>query len=203
MTAAASVVVRFRHSSSDERLQLKWFAYAVSLLAFCLAIVVTVPFGSRGTARVAEDVTTYMFAALPMATGIAILKYRLYDIDRIINRTIVYGAVTALLGAGYLATVLVVQAVLPVADNSPVVVAASTLAVVALFRPLRGRIQSLVDRRFYRRRYDAERTVETFGARLRRQVDLEALSRELVAVASETMQPEHASLWLKPPGGKR
>ncbi|MGH2703058.1 MAG: hypothetical protein ACRDJ2_14955, partial [Actinomycetota bacterium] len=112
------------------------------------------------------------------------------------NRTIVYGTVTALLVGGYLAAVLLLQAVLPVADDSPVVVAASTLAVVALFRPLRKRVQATVDRRFYRSRYDAVRTVDTFGARLRRQIDLEALSEELIGVTRETMQPTHASLWL-------
>jgi hypothetical protein len=194
--SAAAVVVRFRHSSGDERAQLKWFAYAAIVLATCFAMVVTLPFGSRAWARGAEDAVTFMFAGLALATGVAILKFRLYAIDRIINRTLVYGALTVMLTFGYLISVIGLQAVLPVADDSPAVVAASTLAVVALFRPLRGRIQRLVDRRFYRRRYDAERTVESFGSRLRRQIDLEALSAELVAVTKETMQPEHASLWL-------
>lgn len=200
--SAAAVVVRFRRSSGDERAQLKWFAYAATVLATCFVIILTFPFGSRAWARVAEDVVTFMFAGLALATGVAILKFRLYAIDRIINRTLVYGALTVMLTSGYLVSVLGLQAVLPVADDSPAVVAASTLAVVALFRPLRRRIQRLVDRRFYRRRYDAERTVESFGSRMRRQVDLETLSAELVAVTRETMQPEHASLWLATEAGK-
>jgi len=192
--SAAAVVVRFRRSSGDERAQLKWFAYAATVLA--ASFVIIVPLGSGAWARFAQDVVTFMFAGLALATGIAILKFRLYAIDRIINRTLVYGALTVMLTFGYLISVLGLQAVLPVADDSPAVVAASTLAVVALFRPLRSRIQRLVDRRFYRRRYDAERTVESFGSRLKRQVDLEALSAELLTVTRETMQPEHASLWL-------
>ncbi|MGH2791169.1 MAG: hypothetical protein ACRDJ0_09360 [Actinomycetota bacterium] len=194
VASASAVVVRFRRSSGDERAQLKWFAYAATVLA--ASFVIIVPLGSGAWARFAQDVVTFMFAGLALATGIAILKFRLYAIDRIINRTLVYGALTVTLTFGYLVSVLGLQAVLPVADDSPAVVAASTLAVVALFRPLRSRIQHLVDRRFYRRRYDAERTVESFGSRLRRQIDLEALSAELVAVTKETMQPEHASLWL-------
>ncbi len=134
-----------------------------------------------------------------MAAGIAILKYRLYEIDRIINKTLVYGVVTALLALGYAGLVLGIQSVLPgLARDSAPAVAASTLAMVGLFRPLRNQVQSFVDRRFYRRRYDAAKTIESFGSRLRQETDLDSLRSELLAVIGETMQPAHASLWFPP-----
>jgi hypothetical protein len=136
---------------------------------------------------------------LPIACGLAILKYRLYDIDRVVNKTLVYGALTAVLVAGYAVGVLVMQSVLPLPEDSEVAVATSTLAMAALFRPLRARIQALVDRRFYRARYDASHTIDSFGARLRNETDLDSLITDLINVVSGTVHPAHASLWLREP----
>jgi len=135
-------------------------------------------------------------AFLPVATGAAILRYRLYDVDRIVSRTLAYGLLTVLLGLGYAAVVLGLGGLLP--DSSSLVVAAATLAVAAVFQPLRRRVQAAVDRRFNRRRHDTARTIAAFSTRLRDQVDLDALHGELLAVVDQTMQPTHASLWLRP-----
>jgi hypothetical protein len=139
-------------------------------------------------------------ALLPLATGAAILRYRLYDLDRIISRTVAYGLLTALLGLGYAVVVLGLGRLLP--EGSSLVVAAATLAVAAVFQPLRRRIQQAVDRRFNRRRHDAGRIIEAFGARLRDQVDLDTLTAEVLAVVDQTMAPTRASLWLRPPAGR-
>ena len=206
VASAVAMVGRFRRSRGQERQQLKWFSSAASIVAFLFLLQVTVSFlnGSiedfRNTSfsqRLLQDAVTVSFAAIPVATGIAILRYRLYDIDRIINKTLVYGVVTVLLALGYLGGVLLAQAVLPVTDDSPALVAITTLAVVALFRPLRSRVQDLIDRRFYRRRYDAARTIESFGSRLRQETDLDSLRAELLGLVTDTMQPAHASLWLR------
>jgi hypothetical protein len=146
----------------------------------------------------AQVLTGLSFLALPIAVCIAILRYRLYDIDLIINRTLVYGVLTALLAVTYFFIVVAMQNAIPGADDSDLTIAGSTLAVAALFRPLRARIQSFIDRRFYRRKVDARRTLESFAARLRDEVDLDQLSSSLVAVVQETMQPAHASVWMPP-----
>jgi hypothetical protein len=147
------------------------------------------------------------FAGVPIAVGIAVLKYRLYNIDLLINRTLVYAVLTATLAAVYFGGVATVQAVFRVLtgqEQQPqLAVVASTLVIAALFNPLRGRIQSFIDRRFYRRKYDARKTLEAFSARLRDETDLEALSGELVGVVRETMQPAHLSMWLRPEADAR
>jgi hypothetical protein len=193
VAAVVSLVVRFRRSRGEERLQLKWFTFAAALLPVILL-------GDL----LPDAVNSVLFAVgislLPVAAGVAILRHRLYDIDRLINRTLVYGLVTALLGGVYGGVVLVGgQLFGGVGDDPPSwAVAGATLAVAALFRPARRRVQALVDRRFNRARYDAARTVEGFAARLRDQVDLDTLSAEVLAVATRTMQPTTASLWLRP-----
>jgi hypothetical protein len=199
LSALASLIVRFRRSRGDERQQLKWFTFAgVVVVVGWLAL------GILDAARWKLDIGyAVLLFLLPVAVGIAVLKYRLYDIDRIINKTLVYGAVTAVLLAGYTGAVLLIQALLPLPEESPATVAASTLAMAALFGPLRKRTQDFVDRRFYRARYDAVQTVERFGARLRHETDLESLTSDLVDVVARTVQPAHASVWLRAPSRVR
>jgi hypothetical protein len=196
VASAASLVVRFRHARGEERQQLKWFTFGTSGLVVLLAVQAAAP--TLG-ARVSNLVVAAALGAIPLAIGIAILRYRLYDIDRIINRTLVYGLLTVLLGAVYIAGVFGLGQLLnPVTGESALAVAASTLAVAALFQPARRRIQAVVDRRFNRRKYDAAETIDTFGARLRDQVDLDTVSTELLAVVDQTMQPTRVVLWLRP-----
>jgi hypothetical protein len=187
-----SLVVRFRRSRGVERQQLKWFAYAGVLVVLAALSTQVVP--SLG------NLPWVMVIALPVAVGIAILRYRLYDIDRLINRTLVYGLLTAILGLGYAGAVLILGQVFGGVREDPPswAVAGATLAAAALFRPARRRIQALVDRRFNRRKYDAARTVEAFTIRLRDEIDLAAISNELLAVVDQTMKPTQASLWLRP-----
>jgi hypothetical protein len=204
--AALSLVVRFHRSGETQRAQIKWLAYAAALLALTLAAgAVVYPSASRSSVsfQLLSNLTVLALGAVPAAVGVAILKYRLYDIDRLINRTLVYGALTALLAVVYLVLVLVLQGVIPGAGDSDLTIAGSTLAVAALFRPLRARVQDLIDRRFYRRKFDAQRTVESFSSRLREDVDLEHLSAALLNIVGDTMQPVHASLWLRHEGGSR
>jgi hypothetical protein len=193
--AAGSLVVRFRRARGVERQQLTLLA-AVGIFATA-AFIANWLVGSFST-DLADAITLVGILAIPVAIGVAMLRYRLYDVDRVISKTLVYGALTVLLGAAYAGLVLAGQALFSsFAGGSDLAIAVSTLVVAALFLPLRSRVQRFVDRRFYRRRYDAQRTLETFGARLREQVQLEALSGELCAVVDETMRPVSVALWLR------
>jgi peptidoglycan/LPS O-acetylase OafA/YrhL len=194
VVAAASLVVRFRRARGAERQQLRWVALATVVLAL-LSVVVLAALALDAFA-LAALAGSLCVAILPAAIGAAILRYRLYDLDRIISRTLAYGLLTLLLGGGYAGVVLGLGQLL--GRGSSLVVAAATLAVAAAFQPARRRIQQLVDRRFDRRRYDAARTIAAFSARLRQQVDLDTLTAELLGVVDQTMQPRRVSLWLQP-----
>jgi hypothetical protein len=191
-TALASLVVRFRRARGVERQQLKWLAYGWGLSAAANTLV--------PVSWAAGILPWLVNWAVAIAIAVAILRYRLYDIDRLINRTLVYGLLTALLAAVYAGIVLVLGQLFGGISTEPPswAVAGATLAVAALFQPARRRIQAVVDRRFNRRKYNAVKTVETFSARLRDEVDLDTLSVELLAVVDQTMQPSKVSLWLRP-----
>jgi hypothetical protein len=197
LVGAGSLVARFRRARGVERLQLRWLALAAALTAAAAAVV--------GVGMALDATAVPLFAAgvclalLPLATGAAILRYRLYDLDRIISRTLTYGLLTVLLGGGYALVVLGVGQLL--GRRSSLVVAAATLAAAAAFQPARRRVQATVDRRFNRRRHDAAQTIAAFGDRLRQQVDLDTLTTSLLAVVDQTMQPASVSLWLRDPAG--
>jgi hypothetical protein len=196
MAGAVSLLSRFRRAHGLERLQLRWLAMGAALAAVALLVALTA-LVVEGDGVVLQAAVGICVALLPLATGAAILRYRLYDLDRIISRTLAYGLLTVLLGLGYAGVVLGLGRLLP--QGSSLAVAAATLAVAAVFQPARRRVQGAVDRRFNRRRYDAARTIQGFSARLREQVDLDALTAELVVVADQTMQPTLVSVWLRPP----
>jgi hypothetical protein len=210
VAAALSVFVRLRRAKGIERQQIKWFAYATAaavmglVLAEVIPDVIEVPLWFE---RIGNAIFLLLIPAIPISMGIAILRYRLYDIDIIINRTLVYGTLTATLALVYFGGVTTTQALFRTLTGQQelpqLAVVASTLAIAALFNPLRRRIQSFIDRRFYRSKYDARRTLEAFSVRLRDVTDLNSLNSELLSVVRDTMQPEHVSLWLRPEAVRR
>jgi len=202
--AVLSLFVRLRRAEGVERQQLKWFAYAAAMFASGIVLIV-IPLAVDTPSwyvRAATAVFTAAGTAIPIAIGIAILRYRLYEIDLLINRTLVYGALTVLLALIYFGGVTSTQAIFRTLtgqeEQSQLAIVVSTLIIAALFTPLRRRIQGLIDRRFYRRKYDARKTLEEFSATLRDETDLTALSDDLMGVVHGTMQPAHVSLWLRP-----
>ena len=207
LASAVSLVLRFLRSGGEEREQIKWLAFAASSLGLGISSYVIpaniLPDDAGGVDRLwvnlLEDAVMLSFASIPVAVGIAILRYRLYDIDVIINRALVYAPLTAMLTLVYFGGVVGLQAALRVlaGQESTFAIVASTLVIAALFNPLRRRVQGFVDRRFYRRKYDSRKILEAFNARLRDETDLNTLSEDLVGVARTTVQPEHASLWLR------
>jgi hypothetical protein len=197
VVAAGSLVGRFGRARGVERLQLRWVAFAAVLVALAgVVVLASFAIGVPGATTLFSIGLGLCLVVLPLATGAAILRYRLYDLDRIISRTLAWGLLTVLLALGYAALVLGLGRLLP--QGSSLVVAGATLAVAALFQPARRRVQQLVDRRFNRRRYDAAHTIQAFSARLREQVDLDTLTAELLGVVEQTMQPTSVSLWLRP-----
>jgi hypothetical protein len=191
VAAVISVIVRFRRSRGDERQQMKWMAFAAGLLG--------AGFVAQGVLGLGDVAFSVAISTLPLALGVALFRYRLYDIDRVINRTLVYGASTALLGGAYVGLVIASEAVFePVAGGSSVAVAISTLVVAGLFLPVRTRVQRFVDRRFYRSKVNAEETLARFGAQLRRESDLDTILGELHGAVREATQPTQVWLWLRP-----
>jgi hypothetical protein len=222
LASALSLVLRYRRSGGEVREQIKWIAFVASFAGLVYLIALVSPFilapemlGNAGRIpppplwfELLVSVAVLGFAGVPVAIGFAVLKYRLYDIDLIINRALVYGSLTATLVVLYFGGIVGLQRVfvLLTGEKSTLAVVASTLLIAALFNPLRRRIQGFIDRRFYRRKYDARKTLEAFSAKLRDETNLEALTNELVGVVRETMQPSHVSLWLRPdtvPKGKQ
>ena len=219
LASVASLVLRYRRSLGEERQQIKWLGFAASVVGFGfvsamasgLIVLAFAPesWGGANTPPVWFDllfsVVLLSFGGVPIAVGIAVLRYRLYDIDVLINRALVYGSLTFLLAATYFGGVVGLQYVFRVlsGQGSTLAVVASTLAIAALFNPLRRRVQGVVDRRFYRSRYDARKTLEAFSTKLREETDLEALTDEVVGVIREAIQPTHVSLWLRPETGAK
>jgi hypothetical protein len=199
LAAVASLFARLLRAGGEERQQVKWLAYAATVLA--AAFFLSSVSGAISASWVGFVLSMVGFLGIPAAVGIAVLRYRLFDIDVVINRTLVYVLLTAALVVIYVGGVVLIQSVFRAltGQGSQLAVVASTLAIAALFRPLRRRVQEFIDRRFYRRKYDAVRTLEAFSRRLRDEVDLETLGDDLVTVARETMQPSHVSLWLRQP----
>jgi hypothetical protein len=204
--SALSLVIRYRRAAGLQRQQLKWFAYAATVLAVWIVVDVGQVWFGLSEALLGTPLLTLLtvvsFTGLYVAVGFAVLRYRLYDIDVIINRTLVYATLTGMLALVYFGGVTVTQALFqtfPSQEELPqLVIVASTLVIAALFNPLRQRIQSFIDSRFYRRKYDARKTLEAFSTKLKNETDLEALNNDLVGVVRETMQPAHVSVWLRP-----
>ncbi len=198
--AVAAMIMRIDQARGAERQQLKWFVYSVAILV----VGFLAAFLGFGLHSVAWFLGIAAFNFLPIAAGIAILRYRLYDIDVIINRTLVYGALTATLALVYFGGVTLLQGAFRslTGQGSTLAVVVSTLAIAALFVPLRRRVQAFIDRRFYRRKYDVAKTLQAFNTKLRDDVDLDSVADDLVEVVKETMQPAHVSLWLRPPEKK-
>jgi uncharacterized membrane protein YhdT len=200
--AALAVLLRLRRAMRVERQQIKWFAYAAAasiiatILAYIIPGVMETPLWFE---RAGFVLNAALIPAVPISIGIAMLRYRLYEIDLIINRTLVYGSLTAMLASIYFGAIVVLQRIFVAltGQQSTLAVVVSTLVMAALFTPLRGRIQSFIDRRFYRKKYDAAKTLEAFAAKLRDETHLEALSEDLIGMVRDTMQPAHASLWLR------
>jgi hypothetical protein len=200
VASMAALVTRFRRSRGEERQQLRWMAAAAAFVV--VSWIVTAICDQLLDVDITYLLTVGLLA-LPAATTIAVLRYRLYDLGLVVNRALVYGALSATLVASYLGGVLLLQFALdPLTEDNGLAIAGSTLAAAAIFRPARARIQAIVDRRFYRRRYDAAQTVESFSARLRDEVELDALSADLRGVVADTVQPTHVSLWLRPEAGR-
>ena len=200
LASVVSVVLRLRRARGEARQQLKWFAYATALVPVGFGLLFFGFDPDLPTDQIAMAVLVVAAVAMPVAMAIAIFKYRLYAIDRIINRTIVYGLLSAILGLGYTGAVLLLGQALG-RGRSSLAVAVATLAMAALFQPARRQVQQVVDRRFNRRRYDAAKTIQAFSVRLREQVDLDTLTAQLLAVVTQTMEPTSVSLWLRPPQG--
>jgi hypothetical protein len=201
LVASGTLILRLRKGSWVERQQIKWLAYAAAVATGGNILAYTPPeaIGAPWVTSVGYVFVELGVLGIPISIGIAILRYRLYEIDTIINRTLVYGALTATLAALYFGAIVVLQRVFVVltGEKSTLVIVASTLLIAALFNPLRRRFQAFIDRRFYRRKYDARKTLDDFSAQLRNETDLNALSDDLVGVIRETMQPAHVSLWLR------
>src|SRR5829696_3561056 len=210
LASAFSLVWRYRHSGGEVRLQIRWVAFAASLVGITYAVALIGGFFLTPDTSTPEqqaplwlallqDAVLLSYAGVPIAVGFAVLRYRLYDIDLLINRTLVYGSLTVMLAAVYVGGVAGLQAVLRglSGQESTLAVVASTLVIAALFNPLRHRVQAFVDRRFYRKKYDARKTLEAFSSRLRDETDLETLSGDLVSVVKETMQPAHVGRWVR------
>jgi hypothetical protein len=211
LISASSLLLRYLHAGEEVREQIKWLAFAASVVALGVsgAVIQGTLFSSGASGstdpllgNLLEDAITLSFAGVPVAIGFAVMKYRLYDIDILINRTLVYGSLTIMLATVYLGGVTATQALFEMftaqEDLPQLAIVASTLLIAALFNPLSRRVQSFIDRRFYRNKYDARKTLQRFSARLRNETDLDGLSAELVTVVRETMQPEHVSVWLRP-----
>jgi len=204
VASAVSLIVRLRHAGSEKGQQIKWLAYggAVAVGTLCVSLLINLWNGPVGIV-----VSNVALLGLPVFTGIAIVKHHLYDIDLLINRTLVYGSLTTMLVAVYVSGIVLSQRVfvgLTGHEELPqLAVVASTLMIAALFAPLRRRIQAIIDRRFYRRKYDAAKMLSAFNARIRDETDLGTLSDDLVGVVKETMQPEHVTLWLRPDTGSK